>query len=63
LRVSKIKAKSVREGDQIVVTVARVLGMQGRKPKQGAPLMKIELDDGTTWSVREDEQLRVLRDP
>jgi hypothetical protein len=62
LRVSKIKAKSVREGDQIVVTVARVLGMQGRKPKQGAPLMKIELDDGTTWSVREDEQLRVLRD-
>jgi hypothetical protein len=62
VRFSKIRARSVKEGDQVVVTVARVLGMQGRKPSQGAPLMKIEFEDGTTWSVREDEQLRVVRD-
>jgi hypothetical protein len=61
MRVSKVRAKNVREGDQVVVTVGRVLGMQGRKPQQGAPLMKIELDDGTSWTVREDEQLQVLR--
>jgi len=57
----KVRAKRLREGDQIVVTVARVMGMQGRKPRDGAPLMRIELDDGTTWTLREDEQLPVLR--
>ena len=63
MRVATVRAKSVREGDQIVVTVSRVLGMQGRKPKGRAPLMKIELDDGTTWTLREDERLAVLREP
>lgn len=61
MRISKIKASNLREGDQVVVTVARVMGMQGRKPRDGAPLMKIEYDDGTTEVVREDDQLRVLR--
>lgn len=61
MRISKIKAKSLRGGDQIIVTVARVMGVQGRKPRSGAPLMKIEYDDGTTEVVREDQQLNVLR--
>ena len=52
----------MREGDRIVVIVGRVLGMQGRKPSSGAPLMKIELDDGTTAVLREDAYMRVLRD-
>jgi hypothetical protein len=37
------------------------MGMQGRKPRDASPLMKLEFDDGTTLTVREDEQLRVLR--
>lgn len=61
MRISTIKAKSVREGDDIVVTVARVMGVQGRKPRGGAPLMKLEYDDGTTEVLREDQVLRVLR--
>jgi hypothetical protein len=61
VRVLKVRAKRIREGDQIVVRVARVMGMQGRKPRDGAPLMRIELDDGTTLTLREDAQLPVLR--
>ena len=61
MRVLKVRAKRLREGDQIVVTVARVMGMQGRKPRDGAPLMRIELEDGSSWTLREDEQLPVLR--
>jgi hypothetical protein len=61
MRISKIKAKSVREGDQIVVTVERVMGVQGRKPRDGAPLMKIQFDDGTVEVLREDQQVSVLR--
>jgi hypothetical protein len=37
------------------------MGMQGRKPRDGAPLMKIEFEDGTTLTVREDDPLRVVR--
>lgn len=61
MRISKVKAKSLREGDQIVVTVERVMGVQGRKPRDGAPLMKIQFDDGTTEVLREDQQVSVLR--
>ena len=61
MRISKIKASNLREGDQVVVTIARVMGMQGRKPRDGAPLMKIEYEDGTTEIVREDQQLRIVR--
>lgn len=61
MRVSRIKAKNVREGDKVVVTVARVMGVQGRKPRDGAPLMKLEFEDGTSEVLREDEQIDVLR--
>jgi hypothetical protein len=61
MRISKIKAKNIREGDQIVVTVARVMGMQGRKPRDSAPLMRLEYEDGTTEVVREDQPLQVIR--
>ena len=61
MRLSRVRARNVREGDMVVVTVARVLGVQGRKPKEGAPLMKLEYEDGTTEVVREDQQLTILR--
>ena len=61
MRISKIKARSIREGDRVVVTVARVLGVQGRKPTKGAPLMKLEFSDGTTLTLREDDPLEVIR--
>lgn len=43
------------------MTVARVMGMQGRKPRSGAPLLKLEYEDGTTESMREDDLVEVLR--
>lgn len=61
MRLTRIKAKNVREGDKVVVTVARVMGVQGRKPRDGAPLMKLEFEDGTSEVLREDEQIEVLR--
>ena len=61
MRISKVRAKRLQSGDQVVVTVHRVLGMQGRKPKDAAPLMKLEFDDGRTEIIREDAFLRVLR--
>ena len=61
MRIAKVKARNVREGDQIVTTVARVLGVQGRKPLSGSPLMKVEYDDGTTETLREDDTVEVLR--
>ena len=61
MRLSRIKARNVREGDKVVVTVARVMGVQGRKPRDGAPLMKLEYDDGTSEVLREDQQVEVLR--
>lgn len=61
MRVSSVKARNVREGDEIVIRVARVLGVQGRKPRDGAPLMKFEYEDGSTETFREDETVRVLR--
>lgn len=61
MRISRIRAKHLREGDRVVVTVARVLGVQGRKPTHGAPLMKLEYEDGTTETLREDATVDVLR--
>jgi hypothetical protein len=61
MRITRVKAKNLREGDDIVVTVSRVMGMQGRKPRDGAPLMRLEYDDGTTEVLREDDTIRVLR--
>jgi hypothetical protein len=61
MRISRVKAKNVREGDKIVVTVARVMGVQGRKPQSGSPLMKLEYEDGSTETIREDDALEVLR--
>jgi hypothetical protein len=62
LRVSKTKAKRLKPGDEVVVRVARVMGMQGRKPSDGsAALMKVEYDDGSTEVIREDHVVEVLR--
>lgn len=62
MRVTKVRANKVREGDRVVVTVSRVLGVQGRKPADGsAPLMKLEYADGTTETMREDAHVEVLR--
>ena len=61
MRLSNIKAANVREGDKIVVTVARVMGVQGRKPRDGAPLMKLEYEDGTTELLRQDQNVVVVR--
>lgn len=61
MRISRVKAKSLREGDKIVVTVARVMGMQGRKPSTGSPLMKLEYEDGTSEALREDDIVEVIR--
>lgn len=62
MRLSRIRARNVRAGDRVVVTVSRVLGVQGRKPQNGAPLMKLEYEDGTTEVLREDQRVEVLRD-
>jgi hypothetical protein len=61
MRLTRIKAKNLREGDKVVVTVARVMGVRGRKPASGAPLMQLEYEDGTTETIREDEAVEVLR--
>ena len=61
MRVSRVKAKNIREGDKIVVTVARVMGMQGRKPSSRSPLLRLEYEDGTTEAMREDDVVEVLR--
>lgn len=61
MRISRVKAKNLVEGDRIVVTVARVMGVQGRKPRAAAPLMKLEYEDGTSEVLREDDQVEVLR--
>ena len=61
MKLSNIKAANVREGDKIVVTVARVMGVQGRKPRDGAPLMKLEYEDGTTELLRQDQKVVVVR--
>lgn len=61
MRIARVKAKNIREGDKVVVTVARVLGVQGRKPASGAPLMKLEYEDGSTETLREDATVEVLR--
>lgn len=34
---------------------------QGRKPRSGSPLMKLEYEDGTTETLREDDSVQVLR--
>lgn len=58
-------AKRLRPGDVILNgesgTVRRTLGVQGRKPKTGAPLMRIEFFSGDTIRVREDHPVRVAR--
>ena len=61
MRLTRIKAKNLREGDKVVVTVARVMGVRGRKPSSGAPLMQLEYEDGTTETIREDQAVEVLR--
>ena len=61
MRTARVKARNVREGDKVVSTVARVLGVQGRKPRTGSPLMKFEFEDGTTETLREDDTVEVLR--
>lgn len=44
-----------------MVTVARVMGVRGRKPQSGSPLMQLEYADGTTETLREDDPIEVLR--
>lgn len=65
-RGSLTVARRVRQGDVIIVdeasrVVERTLGVQGRKPKTGAPLMRIQFADGETIQVREDSPLRIIR--
>ena len=56
-------AKRLQPGDVVIdgesKTVGRTLGVQGRKPKTGAPLMRIEFLGGETVRVREDQPLRI----
>ena len=56
-------AKRLQPGDVVLDgearTVGRTLGVQGRKPKTGAPLMRIEFVGGETVRVREDQALRI----
>lgn len=61
MRLTRIRARNIREGDKLVFTVSRVMGVQGRKPSEGAPLMKLEYSDGTTEVLREDDHVEVLR--
>jgi hypothetical protein len=37
------------------------MGVRGRKPASGAPLMQLEYEDGTTETIREDAAIEVLR--
>lgn len=39
--------------------VERTMGVQGRKPKNGAPLMRIVFQNGDVVTVREDAAVRV----
>lgn len=56
------RAKQLKEGDEVVMRVTRVLGVRGRKPTDGrSPLMEVEFEDGTRVQVREDDRVRVLR--
>ena len=59
-------AVRLRPGDVLVTEgsrrVQRTMGVQGRKPKDGAPLMRVVLDDGEIIRVREDTPFRILRD-
>jgi hypothetical protein len=62
MQIRRLRARQLREGDKVVVTVARVMGVQGRKPTSGAaPLMKLEFEDGTVETLREDDAVEVLR--
>jgi hypothetical protein len=61
MRIARIKARNLQEGDKVVATVSRVMGVQGRKPTSGSPLMKLEYEDGTTETLREDDTVEVLR--
>lgn len=58
-------AKRLQPGDVVLdgdaKTVGRTLGVQGRKPRSAAPLMRIEFVDGETIRVREDQALRIAR--
>ncbi len=53
----------LRPGDTVLNgsarTVARTMGVQGRKPANGAPLMRIVFDDGEILTVREDTPVRI----
>ena len=61
--IRKKRAKNLREGDAIVLRVERVMGVQGRKPRDGrAPLLKLQYDDGTEQTIRGDALVRVVRD-
>ena len=42
-------------------SVQRTMGVQGRKPKAGSPLMRIVLDDGEVIRLREDAPVRIRR--
>jgi hypothetical protein len=61
VQLRRVKAISINLGDKIVVTVARTMGVQGRKPPSGSPLMRLDYADGTVETMREDALLEVLR--
>jgi hypothetical protein len=58
MRVARVAAKNIKDGDKIVVTVARVMGMQGPKPTNGSPRLKLEYEDGTTEALHETTSSR-----
>ena len=58
-----IVAARLQPGDVVLndgaKTVQRIMGVQGRKPKNAAPLMRVVFDDNAVATIREDAPVRV----
>jgi hypothetical protein len=56
-------ASRLQPGDVVVdgsaKKVRRIMGVQGRKPKNAAPLMRVVFDDDDVATVREDTPIRM----
>lgn len=62
MELREVRSSEVIEGDLLVFRVRRVLGMQGRKPSKGSALLRIEYEDGTSETFREDQLVTVIRE-
>lgn len=61
-------ASRLQPGDIVVMdgsskTVRRIMGVQGRKPRNAAPLMRVVFDDDDVATVREDAPIRMAPRP